>query len=84
MLTGSCPGGIGLTTALDVLPGGWVVVGSTPSSNGMAATAKAGCLIVLNSMGQVKETISGYGINGPGTRLPWCAARWPTCSSPTC
>jgi len=65
MLPGSCPGGVGLTTALEVLPGGWVVVGSTPSSNGMAATAKAGCLIVLNSMGKVAETISGYGINGP-------------------
>ncbi|MGO8956640.1 MAG: hypothetical protein ACLQFR_04620 [Streptosporangiaceae bacterium] len=64
-LPGSCPGGVGLTTALVVLPGGWVVVGSTPSSNGMAATAKAGCLIVLNSNGQVKETISGHGINGP-------------------
>ncbi len=31
----------------------------------MAATAKAGCLIVLNSKGQVEETISGHGINGP-------------------
>jgi hypothetical protein len=64
-LPGACPGGIGLSTALEVLPGGWVVVGSVPSSNGMAATAKAGCLIVLNSQGQVKETISGWGINGP-------------------
>jgi len=64
-LPGTCPGGVGLTTALEVLPGGWVVVGSTPSRNGMAATAKAGCLIVLNSSGQVKETISGHGINGP-------------------
>jgi hypothetical protein len=64
-LPGRCPGGVGLTTALEVLPGGWVVVGSTPSRNGMAATARAGCLIVLNSRGQVKETISGHGINGP-------------------
>ncbi len=64
-LPGACPGGIGLSTALVVLPGGWVVVGSVPSTNGMAATAKAGCLIVLNSQGQVKETISGWGINGP-------------------
>jgi hypothetical protein len=64
-LPGSCPGGVGLTTALEVLPGGWVVVGSVPSTNGQAATAKAGCLIVLNRNGQVKETISGYGINGP-------------------
>jgi len=62
---GSCPGGIGLTTALVVLPGGWVVVGSLPTTNGMAATAQAGCLIVLNSQGVAKETISGGKINGP-------------------
>jgi hypothetical protein len=65
MLPGRCPGGVGLTTALEVLPGGWVVVGSTPSSNGMAATAKAGCLIVLNRNGRVVSTLSGHGINGP-------------------
>jgi hypothetical protein len=64
-LTGPCPGGVGLTTALAVLRGGWVVVGSTPSRNGMAATAKAGCLIVLDSQGTVRETISRHGINGP-------------------
>jgi hypothetical protein len=27
----TCPGGIGLTTALGILPGGWVVVGSLPT-----------------------------------------------------
>jgi hypothetical protein len=64
-LNGPCPGGVGLTTALDILPGGWVVVGSLPTTNGMAATAKAGCLIVVNNMGQVAETLSGHGINGP-------------------
>ena len=31
----------------------------------MAATAGAGCLLVLNSSGQVVETFSGGGINGP-------------------
>jgi hypothetical protein len=64
-VAGRCPGGVGLTTALEVLRGGWVVVGSTPSSNGMAATAKAGCLIVLNRFGHVAETFRGHGINGP-------------------
>ena len=64
-LPGPCPGGIGLTTALTVLPGGWVVAGSLPTRNGMAATAKAGCLLVLDSTGHVRETISGHGINGP-------------------
>jgi hypothetical protein len=63
-LPGACPGGVGLTTALAVVHG-WVIVGSLPSKNGLAATAKAGCLIVLDSHGRVRETISGHGINGP-------------------
>lgn len=64
-LAGRCPGGVGLTTALSVLRAGWVVVGSLPTRDGTAATASAGCLIVLNSMGRVAETISGRPINGP-------------------
>ncbi len=62
---GKCPGGIGLTTALVILHGGWVVVGSLPTADGMSATAKAGCLIVLDSHGTPRETFSGMGINGP-------------------
>ena len=64
-LPGSCPGGVGLTTALVVLRAGWVVVGSLPTADGTAATAQAGCLLVLNSHGQVVETFSGGLINGP-------------------
>ena len=64
-LPGPCPGGIGLTTALGILPGGWVVVGSLPTTNGMSGTARAGCLLVINNQGQVAETIAGHGINGP-------------------
>jgi hypothetical protein len=64
-LPGACPGGVGLTTALAILPGGYVVVGSLPTTDGSAATAQAGCLIVLNSMGHVVKTISGGPINGP-------------------
>ena len=64
-LLGPCPGGVGLTTALEILPGGWVVVGSLPTKDGSAATAKAGCLIVLDNKGNVRETFSGHGINGP-------------------
>src|SRR5215471_2741087 len=64
-LPGPCPGGVGLTTALGILPGGWVVVGSLPTSDGTGATAQAGCLLVINSSGQVAETIAGHGINGP-------------------
>lgn len=64
-LPGACPGGVGLTTALSILPGGWVVVGSLPTSDGTSATAKAGCLLVLDDHGTVRQTISGHGINGP-------------------
>ena len=64
-LPGACPGGVGLTTALSVLQRGWVIVGSLPTSDGTSATAKAGCLIVLNSNGQPVETFSGGVINGP-------------------
>jgi hypothetical protein len=64
-LPGSCPGGVGLTTALNVLPGGYVVVGSLPSTNGKSATAKTGCLIVLDSAGKAVETITGANIQGP-------------------
>lgn len=64
-LPGACPGGVGLTTALSILHGGWVVVGSLPTNAGDPLSAQAGCLIVLNRWGQVVETFSGHGINGP-------------------
>ncbi|HXP20068.1 MAG TPA: hypothetical protein VN840_10535 [Streptosporangiaceae bacterium] len=63
-LPGACPGGIGLTTALVVVHD-WVIVGSLPSKDGSVATSQAGCLLVLDSQGKVRETISGHGINGP-------------------
>lgn len=61
----SCPGGIGLTTALVALRSGYVIVGSLPAKGGMAANARAGCLIVLNKLGAVVETFSGNHIDGP-------------------
>ena len=64
-LPGSCPGGVGLTTALSVLPGGYVVVGSLPTTNGKSATAKLGCLIVLDSAGKPVSTIAGPNVQGP-------------------
>lgn len=64
-LPGACPGGVGLTTALVVLRSGWVIVGSLPTADGTAATAGAGCLLVLDATGHVRETIHGHGINGP-------------------
>src|SRR5579863_863929 len=64
-LPGACPGGVGLTTALAALPDGYVVVGSLPTTNGQSATAKAGCLIVLDSSGHAVKTIAGPQIAGP-------------------
>src|SRR5947209_7667427 len=61
----SCPGGVGLTTALAILGRGWVVVGSLPTTDGMPDTIGAGCLIVLDRNGHVAETFSGGDINGP-------------------
>jgi hypothetical protein len=64
-LPGNCPGGVGLTTALNVLPGGYVVVGSLPTTNGKSATARYGCLLVLDADGKPVETIAGAQIQGP-------------------
>jgi hypothetical protein len=63
----ACPGGVGLTTALGILPGGWVVVGSLPTTTGGALPGldPAGCLIVLSNQGTVAETITNKNIVGP-------------------
>jgi hypothetical protein len=63
----TCPGGIGLTTALGILSGGWVVVGSLPTSHGgvLPGLDPAGCLIVLNDRGAVAETITNPDLVGP-------------------
>lgn len=61
----ACPGGVGLTTALVALRSGVVVVGSLPTMAGDPTTSQAGCLIVLDSNGNVIKTIAGHHINGP-------------------
>lgn len=60
-----CPGGVGLTTAMTMLKSGWVIVGSTPSTDGTTATKGAGCLMVLDANGQLVDTWAGPDINGP-------------------
>ena len=60
-----CPGGIGLTTAMTMLKSGWVIVGSLPSQDGTTATKGPGCLLVLDSKGNIASTIAGPNINGP-------------------
>ena len=63
----ACPGGVGLTTALGILPGGWVIVGSLPTtkSGALPGLDPAGCLIVLNDQGAAVETITNKNIVGP-------------------
>jgi hypothetical protein len=61
----SCPGGVGLTTAMTVLKSGWVVVGSLPSQDGTTKTKGPGCLIILDNQGNVASTIAGPKIDGP-------------------
>lgn len=60
-----CPGGVGLTTAMTMLSTGWLIVGSTPTTDGTTATSGAGCLLVLNPQGQVASTIADANIDGP-------------------
>jgi hypothetical protein len=61
----NCPGGVGLTTAMVQLKSGWVIVGSTPSTNGKTATAAAGCLVEISPTGQVGGAISAAYLDGP-------------------
>jgi hypothetical protein len=62
-----CPGGVGLTTALAILPGGWVVVGSLPTGKdgSLPSVDPAGCLIVLNDYGKPVESITNKDIVAP-------------------
>jgi hypothetical protein len=60
-----CPGGVGLTTAMTMLKSGWIIVGSTPSTDGTTRTKGNGCLLVLTSEGNVAAVWAGPDINGP-------------------
>src|ERR1700691_5961160 len=51
-----CPGGVGLSTAMTMLKSGWVIVGSTPSTDGTTRTKGAGGLLVLDANGQLVAT----------------------------
>ena len=56
---------MGLTTGLAILPHGFVVVGNLPTSDGTAATATAGGLLVLDSRGGLVAKLTAPDINGP-------------------
>ena len=60
-----CPGGVGLGTAMTMLKSGWVIVGSTPSTDGTTHTKGDGCLLVLDANGQLVATWTGPNINDP-------------------
>jgi hypothetical protein len=60
-----CPGGVGLGTAMTMLMSGWVIVGSTPSTDGTTKTKGPGCLIVLDPNGHLVATWTGPNINDP-------------------
>jgi len=60
-----CPGGVGLGTAMAVLKSGWVIVGSTPSSDGTTRTKGPGCLLVIDANGQLAATWAAPDINDP-------------------
>lgn len=60
-----CPGGVGMTAAMTMLKTGWVIVGSTPSTDGTTRTRGDGCLLVFDANGQLATTWTGPNINGP-------------------
>jgi hypothetical protein len=60
-----CPGGVGLTTAMTMLKSGWVIVGSTPSTDGTTRTKGDGGLLVIDSSGKLAAVWTGPKINGP-------------------
>jgi len=60
-----CPGGIGLSTAMAMLRSGWVIVGSTPSTDGTTATKGQGCLLVFDSNGKLATVWADAEINDP-------------------
>ncbi len=60
-----CPGGVGLSTAMTMLKSGWVIVGSTPSTDGTTKTKGDGCILVLDATGKLVATWAGPNINDP-------------------
>jgi len=60
-----CPGGVGLGTAMTMLKSGWVIVGSTPSTDGTTRTMGAGGLLVLDANGKLVETWANTSICDP-------------------
>jgi hypothetical protein len=60
-----CPGGVGLSTAMIMLKSGWVIVGSTPSTDGTTRTMGSGGLLVLDPNGNLVATWANTNISDP-------------------
>lgn len=56
---------LGLTTALNILRAGFVLVGNFPSPDGSCGSASAGSILVIDKMGNLSSTISSGAIQGP-------------------
>ncbi|HWZ50396.1 MAG TPA: hypothetical protein VNW54_02920 [Granulicella sp.] len=56
---------LGLSTALGILRHGFIVVGNAPTSDGSAATAGPGSLLVINNQGKLIQTFTNAAIQGP-------------------
>jgi len=59
------PPGLGLSTALNILQMGFVLVGNFPSTDGTCPNSSAGSILVIDKSGNLVTTISGALINGP-------------------
>jgi hypothetical protein len=62
------PQGLGLNTALGILPGGYIIVGNTPRTTvDGTPTVAPGSLLILDRFGNVVETLSApnYTLDGP-------------------
>ena len=60
-----CPGGVGLSTAMTMLKSGWIIAGSTPSTDGTTRTKGNGCIFVLDPNGNVVTAWTGPNIDDP-------------------
>jgi hypothetical protein len=56
---------LGLTTALNILRSGFVLVGNFPSSDGTCGSASAGSILVIDKNGNLLSTIMDPSIQGP-------------------
>jgi len=56
---------LGLTTALNVLQGGFILVGNFPSPDGSCGSASPGSILVIDKGGNLVSTITDSTIQGP-------------------